>query len=90
MKQCITWDQFSEVTKEQRRKLEDDTDSIFSRAECFNIGRMIEILEDKIFGIELIGDGWQIEMYKDASCVYYVEKELCDALWTAIKQVLEG
>lgn len=102
MKQYISKSQLKELTQKQMDKLlmyMNDKDYMphgsqmmlhnngWYLAEFLNIGEMIEFLDenDEIGQIYKDSEGWSI-----ADCVEIGKsKELCDALWEAVKEVLE-
>ena len=72
-----------------------------SLSRCIDIGRMIEFLDEKDFfhkinryqnigkvGLE-IGDNKFVENWNVDGKKSFQKKELCDALWEAVKEVLE-
>lgn len=88
MKQHITKEQLAELTPEQSLKLYDFISK--SCAMLLTIGQMIEFLSDKHdnFTIGKISS-WYIDLdISDGSHDVYDVMELCDALWEAVKKVL--
>lgn len=53
-----------------------------------NIGKMIEILGDRFDGLERCWEGYWVHLYDSGEKERFEGKELCDALWEAIKYVL--
>jgi hypothetical protein len=84
VKQNITVEQLNELSKEQKDKLFRWMYSVKMETPCIamSIGQMIEFLEEHD-GIPLwerlkmISDSWKTR-----------NEELCDALWEAVKEVL--
>ncbi len=97
MKQFITQDQLQELSFHagnklanwmHKKKYRNDGDYIF-----LSIGQMIEFLDEhkKIVNITRytsdIAEGWNVsDVVKGTS----IQIELCDALWEAVKNVLEN
>lgn len=101
MKQHITIEQWEELNKDQKCKLYDyflgdSIDFLVSRDERqlktqLSIGQMIEFLEENN-SIDLIrkspiGNEWIIN-HPTTFGVEYIDKELCNCLWEAVKEVL--
>lgn len=100
MKQHITMEQFHELDMKQDTKLRmllNRKPSLIPKA-C-NIGKMIEILGDKLTEISFVHDGditfgekrkagAYIRFSGENLDINYFSEELCDALWQAIKEVL--
>ena len=92
MKQHITQEQLEELSGENREKI---------RNFCLSIGQMIEFLnKDRPHGtlimctedIDSNKHGWRVVLqYTDTEVRKYpFIPELCDALWEAVKEVLEN
>lgn len=101
MKQHIGQGQIEEISREQRRTLEAKTDLVFSRAEHYTIGKMIEILCNSDFCFPRIGltesknrhEYIVVGVYSIGGSERLRGKcfegdELCDALWEAVKSIL--
>ncbi len=83
MKQHITLEQWDELTHEQKDKL----DEYGCRHDWkMSIGQMIEFLGDDLKFIRL-GDPVHVELRNGHG---WGRVELCDALWSACKRVLNG
>ena len=95
MKQHITKKQLNELNEKQAKKLRDyltnhspnliPGDFMWKDRWLLtklNIGQMIEFLDEK--WLEILGD------WSGSDCDYFPDnKELCDALWEAVKEVLK-
>ncbi len=96
-KQHITKEQFMELSDEQKGKLwdfanpkkylvaSDDRQTIYP---LLSIGQMIEFLGINIIYLENEANWWGIKTTEDLQDIEPVP-ELCDALWEAVKEVLE-
>ena len=99
MKQCITRDQYYTFSKEINDKGNSELHKkIFFRelpgvVEDITIGKMIEILGDKFLGIHITtSEKYQVALdiiLEDERLAVFQDTELCDALWKAVKHVLE-
>lgn len=92
MRQNITKEQFDELND----TLKDKALKVFGFGyEYINIGTMIEFLDESIN--KSLGESWYGLLFNggdendgSAGTVYQnYEGELCDALWEAVKQILE-
>jgi len=92
MKQYITVEQLEELTNKQYNSIFGtlgDAVTMGDMSRAINIGKMIEILDDKISHIGPMNEFRCVDVYDDDGvAVEYFEKELCDALWEAVKEVL--
>lgn len=98
MKQHITFEEFDSLTDEHLVKLFDLMslpEKIYVSEHDVNIGRMIEVLQQK-YWITLEQDknnSWHVVLYeKEKNTLYHqfhvAKPELADALWEAVKGVL--
>lgn len=82
MKQHITQKQLEEL---------DEFDRIKIKNQCLSIGQMIEFLDEEYGSWKL--DSWQdweiVNTQENKNIVLAKNDELCDALWEAVKEVLE-
>ena len=92
MKQNITPDQLNELSDNAARKLHKWANNVESIGlggnMLLSIGQMIEFLDENndIWGIKQKENGaWKLE----APLFDFNNKELCDALWSGVKEVLE-
>jgi len=101
MKQHITKEQFRELTPPEQEKLfrfffgdsypvKGGFEVIDINPEYLTIGRMIEFLDagGVVYSIEAHGKYWEL-FWDSAGGDEKIRGELCDALWEAVKEVLE-
>lgn len=100
MKQHITIEQYNELSDGEKNLLSywvvdhpngccaPHITEIYDGDALLNIGQMIEFLDERYENFDLAtgGSGWMV-YYKKG--VYETQEELCDALWEAVKEVLE-
>lgn len=92
MKQHITADQLNELSDKAKEKLREWWSS--EGKPLLSIGQLIEFLDiyENNFEFEKMHGYWEIRRKLDLD--YYQVKEtaqeLCDALWQAVKEVLEN
>jgi len=103
MKQHITVEQFKELPVKIRKKLVGHSETgnlqfeLWEKREShylqLTIGKMIEILEKETTSIDInrsftSEEIWTLIIGFGMGGVEFFEKELCDALWKAVKEVL--
>lgn len=91
MKQHITLKQWDEITNEQKNKL---WRRGFTKDWKMDIGRMVEFLGEDL--ISMCFDGkksrdlrWNVFFMEEGDKKGFIETELCDALWEAVKHKLK-
>lgn len=88
MKQHITNEQFYDLSEEKRDVLEKWLIDRGYKNEKLTIGLMIEFLESDFFELgRFSADEFQVTMMDMTK--QYVKRELCDALWEAVKELLK-
>lgn len=86
MKQYITIEQLNELNKEQLVKFYTWVESKSYQRDLISIGQLIEFLDKRKFPTY-----WISAIGKDAGregTYYPSAKELCNALWEAVKEIL--
>lgn len=92
MKQHITEEQLDELSSKKRNVLHKvwrnngQVVNLLNHTDI-NIGTMIEFLGDEIKCLEFEVDMWFLN--SDYEGIKSNERELCDTLWQAVKEVLE-
>lgn len=84
----------SELTDVQRSTLKHSLESFkgwdgsFIRYPGLSVGQMIEFLGINIDEIDNEGTNWKIITDRHYNPTFYKKIELCDALWEAVKEIL--
>ena len=86
MKQFITFQQWEELSKDQKNDL---FSAGFQKDWKMNIGQMIEFLGDDFVSITWISRIDDINTRVKTDFGTYIRVELCDALWSACKHKLK-
>ena len=100
MKQHITTKQLKELSEKGKDELmkwfvgklesNPDWDDILVNPDgmLLSIGQMIEFLGNETESISCWEDGWMVIERRGTKDKSYTKSELCDALWDAVKEVL--